>query len=39
MKSKKREGVDRLDKQRRRGPEERQFGKGDRKELDKVVIC
>ncbi len=38
MKSK-REGEDRLDKQRRRELVERQFGKKDRKELDKVVIC
>lgn len=34
-----REGVDRLDKRRRREVEERQFGQKDRKELDKVVIC
>lgn len=36
---KKKEAVDGLDKQRRREREERQFGKSDRKELDKVVIC
>lgn len=30
---------DRPDKQRRSELEERQFGKRERKELDKVVIC
>lgn len=36
---KKKEQVDRQDKQRRSELEERQFGKTDRKDLDKVVIC
>lgn len=36
---KKKEQVDSQDKQRRSELEERQFGKTDRKDLDKVVIC